>query len=216
MTKLSSEQQRALKVLKENLETWYSLLDLPLLPNCTQTNFFTFSTHPIRREFLPHEDHWVWNQSNAKTTTKILNEKVSVTIQKFNARKKPKSNIRQPSYKLWIFTLEQFINETLYGLWCEKGKDLGGQPQYVSTRRSKPDIGPIIKPEELRLESFGFLREFVSEENAIEFGWTQPKQTQQNNNVQNMQLFDDFNIFHDETPQMNNACDSMTGKLTFY
>lgn len=168
--KLTSEQNKALKVLENMLEQWRDLLNQPI-NNCTYTNFFGFSLVPIRREHLPHEEHWVWNQSNAKLTTTIF-DRVSVTIQKFNARKKPKFGIRQPSYKVWIFTIENFISEPLFAIWCEKGKQVGQDPPLVHHHQQSEST--TIQPEELKLESFDFLREFVSEENAIEFGWIKP------------------------------------------
>ena len=182
-TKLTTEQQRAITVLEEKLVMWKSLLNQPI-HNCTQTNFFCFSISPIRREHLPHEEHWVWNQSNAKLCTTMYEGRVGVTIQKFNARKKPKYDQRQPSYKVWIFTLENYLPDPLYALWCEKGKQFGEEPELVAVHNHIPKV----QPEELRLESFDFLRDFVSEESALEFGWITPNQGTnfRNHNTQNL------------------------------
>ena len=169
----STEQQRALITLQTRLDDWKNHLDKPL-ENCTHTNFFTFSVSPIRREHLPHEEHWVWNQSNAKLTASLFSGSVTVTLQKFNARKKPRARVRQPSFKLWIYTIDDFLPQTLFSLWCEKGREPGEAPQLVGQgKQPKADFS------DLKLESFSFLKRFVSEETAQEFGWTSPPEEEQ-------------------------------------
>lgn len=118
---ISPEQQRALGVLNSNLPKWRSqLFEGQMELSQLTTNFMCFSPTPIKN--LPHDNTWVWNQSNAKIHVQ-LNEHTFVSFQKMNTRKK-KNAPKPPSHKLWMYaihTVNSNMPSEMFFLWCEKG-----------------------------------------------------------------------------------------------
>merc|ERR1712000_431962 len=58
------EQKRALDVLEKHLPFWNRYFMDVNVNGILPTDFVMFSLEPFQN--LPHEPHWVWNQSNAK------------------------------------------------------------------------------------------------------------------------------------------------------
>jgi len=133
--KNTPEQQRAIGVLIKALplrDTMY--IKTKNRYKMFPTNFMAFSSEPFHK--LPHEDHWMWNQSNAKVSTK-LDSGAEVTFQKMNTRKK-KNFTKAPSYKIWLFTvLSNTSNEEFFFMWCEKG---------LNTDKSSHNIQSLPSP----------------------------------------------------------------------
>ena len=122
-SKITPEQQRAIQVLLLNLPHWKEYYQPEVGSEFAQipmfaSNFMAFSTEPFRK--LPHDDTWIWNQSNAKVTTE-LDQYHECTLQKMNTRKR-KNCPKAPSYKIWLYALNKKNQPShLYFLWCEKG-----------------------------------------------------------------------------------------------
>merc|ERR1719262_669932 len=175
-SKITPEQQRAIQVLLLNLPHWKEYYQPEVGSEFAQipmfaSNFMAFSTEPFRK--LPHDDTWIWNQSNAKVTTE-LDQYHECTLQKMNTRNKK----NQPSH--------------LYFLWCEKGvsqkqqmapiisqNDLQcidnytvyPQTQYVEYTKSSHEYYPTQESFDITLDDLSFLRPFMDQEVASEFGW---------------------------------------------
>lgn len=118
---LAPEQQKALSVLMSNLPKMTDLFlsnEKPCFRFC-HTGFMAFSSKPLPK--LPHEETWIWNQSNGKVTVKTECGNY-VTLQKLNTRKK-KNCPKPPSYKVWMCYLSKSIQQPphLNFIWCEKG-----------------------------------------------------------------------------------------------
>ena len=163
--RLTREQRNALKVLVENLPNMQTYI-----PNSDQlqkygpllkTNFMAASMTPINKTTLPRQQHWSWNQSNAKVIFDI-SENTTVTFRKMST----KSNVNStntPSCKLWMFEVQSKWQEPIFFLWCEKGAD--EEPIGIDT-----EIGRIY-PERISTESLSFLKPFVEEGVAEQLGW---------------------------------------------
>ena len=165
---LTAEQQNAISIVLGAIDNWADqLYDCTNKVNSVQTNYLGFSKTPIKREHLPRESHWVWNQSNAKVKTVVNN--LEITLQKFNARKKPKSTIRQPSLKIWIYSIMNHTEFPIYCIWCERGRVDTSEATLVGI------LTPIgrIRPESITIESLSFLSEFAEQDFSFEIGWLQ-------------------------------------------
>ena len=164
MTHLTREQTKALNVVLEHLPVLYMVPpannrlhpDAPLLP----TNFMASSCCPIPNANLPRGVDWHWNQSNAKITVTI-DDQTKVTFKKICTKRKNTLLPCPPSFKIWSYEITKAGSGTLYFLWCEKGVEQKG----VHT-----EIG-VIFPEELSISSLSFLKQFMDEQSAKEFGW---------------------------------------------
>lgn len=129
-SKITPEQQRAIQVLLLNLPNWKEFYQPELGTSMFPTNFMAFSTEPFHK--LPHDDTWIWNQSNAKVTTE-LDQFHECTLQKMNTRKR-KNCPKAPSFKIWLFALNKKHQPShLYFLWCEKGLPSKCQLQFPDT-----------------------------------------------------------------------------------
>ena len=131
---LAPEQQKALAVLLNNLPKTSELFlqsDFPASKFCI-TGFMAFSNKPLPK--LPHEETWIWNQSNGKVTVKTDGGNF-VTIQKLNKRKK-KNCQKPPSYKVWVCYVSRSMQQPHYlnFIWCEKGV-----PSKDSSSSGSPD-----------------------------------------------------------------------------
>ena len=170
---LAKEQEKALAVLVENKSKISSLLRVnvnfkksaPLI----KTNFMAASFTPFTKYKLPRESHWYWNQSNAKAS--VLLDGESVTFRKISPRKK--HNLTAPFYKIWIYHLHSQPNQ--YFLWCEKGVDFDKLDDHQLTVRSPSEgistaIGTVF-PQEISIASLSFLKCFIDDNSAKEFGW---------------------------------------------
>lgn len=129
-SKITPEQQRAIQVLLLNLPNWKEFYQPELGASMFPTNFMAFSTEAFHK--LPHDDTWIWNQSNAKVTTE-LDQFHECTLQKMNTRKR-KNCPKAPSFKIWLFALNKKNQPShLYFLWCEKGIPSKCQLQFPDT-----------------------------------------------------------------------------------
>merc|ERR1711976_412388 len=143
---MGPEQQRAIQVLLLNLPHWKEYYQPEVGSEFAQipmfsSNFMAFSTEPFRK--LPHDDTWIWNQSNAKVTTE-LDQYHECTLQKMNTRKR-KNCPKAPSYKIWLYALNKKNQPShLYFLWCEKG---------VS---QKQQMTPLISQNDLQCLDYNF------------------------------------------------------------
>ena len=151
--KITPEQQRAVQVLLFNLPNWKEYYQPELSSSMFPTNFMAFSTEPFHK--LPHDDTWIWNQSNAKVTTE-LDQYHECTLQKMNTRKR-KNCPKAPSFKIWLFALNKKNQPShLYFLWCEKGLTTKTPVKFPDTsclRNNNPanfysDVKPQMMPHE--------------------------------------------------------------------
>lgn len=112
------EQIRALEMLKECLPRFDSLQMKQLDTNdMFSTNYIAFFSKLVR---LPHGEHWLWNQSNAKVNVKFNN--YVVLMQKMNTRRR-KNGPKAPFYKLWLYSIKAEDEEfSTQFIWCEKGE----------------------------------------------------------------------------------------------
>ena len=132
--------------------------DAPLL----RSGFFAYSNVPFQKTNIPHEQHWAWNQSNAKISVPLHDDKV-LTFRKISPRKRYNDN-PAPYFKVWLYQVQNPDSTDDYLLWCEKGDDL-------PSTGVKTEIG-FIFPEQLTTASLSFLKPFVDTETAIELGWS--------------------------------------------
>jgi len=119
---LSPEQQRALSVFLKSLSEYDSLSLIKIPCSVLPTDFRCIMKGKIPKNALVCEDHWSWNQSNAKIRT-VTDNGLEVIIQKLNPRKKPETMLKRPSYKIWILAFRKTTDEVDPELfvWCEKG-----------------------------------------------------------------------------------------------
>ena len=168
-SKLTPEQTRALNVL---LEAWppNAIKEEDLtVSDITVTGSLIYTRKSVRRVDLPHENHWLWNQSKAQSTAIFNEASLKIIWYKINPRKKPQSNDRYPAFKVWVFKIfHSTSDDELHCLWCERGKD---------TPESIPPLVPIstaigrIQPEKLTGEELSFLKPLMDPATAKEFGW---------------------------------------------
>lgn len=155
------EQQRAKLILQESIENWKEkIIDVQQDGSILDTNFIGFSVKQIH---LPPQQHWTWNLSCGKTTweLKYNNEQLYVLMYKMNSRKK-RGVKTIPSYKVWVYEISKYGKPPhIHGIWCEKG----------TTDRLEGKLH-IDSLNDLELRDFSFLKPFVANELADEFGWT--------------------------------------------
>lgn len=142
---LAPEQQKAVATLLSNLPRLSELYLNGQQPNeFCKTGFVAFSGQPFPK--LPHDDTWIWNQSNGKVTVQLEGGNF-VTLQKLNTRKK-KNCPKPPSYKVWMFYLSRSTQQPhfLNFIWCEKGINDSGDnpvpsplPDFITTPNSIPN-----------------------------------------------------------------------------
>ena len=160
---LSKEQQIAftqfLKMI-EDVEYYYVYAEKAaschgaILP----TDFIAASPKPFPKSHIPREGHWIWNQSNSKVSVR-LNANSIVTLRKINPRKRSGAN-HAPSYKVWLYHVQDVCKPDTHVIWCEKGIESG----------IKTPIG-LIFPDQLCIKDFAFLHPYVDTKLAHEFGW---------------------------------------------
>merc|ERR1712000_231835 len=142
-----------------------------------ETGFVGFTLFPLNNHNLPREEEWAWNQSSAKTTVRMDSMEVA-TFYKLNVRKR-RSCLIPPSYKIWIYILEE-----KYFLWCEKGLapartfTLGAStpstktpPIYSMRERGNSRCESSVGCVSLKLEDLKFLAPFIAPSVASELGW---------------------------------------------
>jgi hypothetical protein len=173
--KLTPEQSRAYRVFQESVPH-YGELVVPhiTLNHITVQNSRVFVKEKIARKSLPHENHWVWNQSKPQQCVEYSKE-YSVIMYKLNPRKNAACNAqhRCPAYKLWVFILRPVqansaSSTPMNFLWCEKGKDTANSPAPLVPLNTA--IGRI-NPEEISLTELSFLKDFMDRDVATQFGW---------------------------------------------
>lgn len=159
---LTPEQQRAHFVISEAMPRWKQLFYSPSSDCILHTDFLAFYNQPFQ---LPPQKTWTWNQSCGKNTfTLRTDDEIEVVMYKMNSRKK--RNVASiPSYKVWLFQFGKKGNRPhLYAIWCEKG-----YPDKLDGVLSLPSS------EDLSLQDFSFLKQFVNQDLAREFGWISPQ-----------------------------------------
>ena len=168
---MSREQKGAFTLLMQNINSFdnFTIAANYLQRNGTllKTNFVAASYHPIEKTDIPCEANWCWNQSNAKVVIEI-DHVTRVTFRKISTKKKTHNSAPAPSYKIWLYEIESLITQPQYFLWCEKGTCEAFQ--FFPSVGINTEIGTIY-PESLSIRSFAFLRPFVEEQVAVEFGW---------------------------------------------
>ena len=156
---MSHEQNLALNVLETNLPLFHPSLMLPIEDLnldliSTQGNVFFFDKH-ITTSLIPRESYWKWNQSRGKVEIEDTSKNYNVTFCKLNSRVIPPATIA-PNLKIWIFNIVHTEESRRYGFfWCQKG---------------------LVEPslDDNFLKELSFLQEFISNDNALEFGWLEP------------------------------------------
>lgn len=135
-----------------------------------KANFVAASQHPFQISKFPREEHWCWNQSNAKITVKV-DDSTIITLRKVSPRTR-KFQAVLPSYKIWLYEVESPCQPGYHFLWCEKGfeeavnLDETGLGSFIDTG-VETEIG-IIFPRLVSVESLSFLMPFVNENIARE------------------------------------------------
>ena len=177
MNKLSREQARAF----EQYQTLLGYNFASLQENCQflkrsfdllQAGFVAGSDVSFAITKIPKENHWCWNQSNAKITMRVNNETL-VTFRKLSPRRRYFVDATIPHYKIWIFHTQSNIENERYYLWCETGVNSGKEleSQRIPKRNgTETEIG-LIYPELLTVESLSFLKPFIERDIAKELGW---------------------------------------------
>lgn len=125
---LSPEQQRALSVFMNSLAE-YDALSLVTIPRSVlPTDFRCILKGKIPKNALVCDEHWSWNQSNAKIRT-VTDNGLEIIIQKLNPRKKPETTLKRPSYKIWILAFRKTtdVADPELFVWCEKGLQEHGE-----------------------------------------------------------------------------------------
>lgn len=143
---LSPEQQRALSVFLKSLSEYDSLSLVTIPRSVLPTDFRCIMKGRIPKNALVCDDHWSWNQSNAKIRT-VTDNNLEVIIQKLNPRKKPDTTLKRPSYKIWILAFRKVddVCEPELFIWCEKGLSpagvgIEGLPQHIQeTSPARPE-----------------------------------------------------------------------------
>lgn len=158
LTELTPEQQRAHFVISEAIPRWKELFYNPKNDCVLDTDYLAFYNKPFH---LPPQKTWTWNQSCGKNAfTLRTDDDIEVVMFKMNSRKK-RNVTAIPSYKVWLFQFGKKGNiPHLYAVWCEKG-----YPEKLEGTLSLPTS------EDLSLQDFSFLKQFVDVDLAREFGW---------------------------------------------
>lgn len=150
---LTQELKKAYDVLQSNIQNWKKLQITSIdKDKLIPTGFVAFSLNPFDK--LPRREEWTWSQSNAKTVIPFV-DGGKITIVKKNTRKikNVEENSIIPSYKIWIFCIQEsiFCKDDLYFIWCEKGEQTEIEP---------PKLGDLA-----------FLCEHIDPNVAKELGW---------------------------------------------
>mmetsp|Transcript_44898 Transcript_44898/g.68657 ORF Transcript_44898/g.68657 Transcript_44898/m.68657 type:complete len:189 (+) Transcript_44898:127-693(+) len=180
---LTPEQQKALNVMTSRLFSSEVAVERLVVPVRTMfpTDYvgFTDTFHFLKKGNLPTDNTWSWNQSNAKQTIS-LDENRTVTIQKMNPRRK-RHVLDSPSYKIWIFVICEKGKSDIEFIWCEKGLP-ASLPAPICEQKMDEfyDMEEIFElddlcddnfVDDLKIEDLSFLSEFADVETCIELGW---------------------------------------------
>ena len=168
--KLSPEQRKAIEVF-ETAINYQESLTVPKISeeHVSVTGSRIFVVGKIGRKSLPHEHHWVWNQSKAQQTIENSNTH-EIVMYKLNPRKKNKSQIQgYPSYKLWVFVMKSKFGEAKYNtnfIWCERGK----QDELNETKRIEVVIENKPSPSVAKIELYDdFWKDIIIKGEFIEY-----------------------------------------------
>merc|ERR1711943_62816 len=119
-----------------------------------------FINQTIQNSQLPRGGDWLWNQSRAKVLVDNFLDNYSVEFFKLNNRRTRTCTTTIPSYKIWIYLIGVTRQpQSFTFIWCEKGRK--NELNTTSTRQLDSEL----------LQELNFLRRFVSQETASEFGW---------------------------------------------
>lgn len=174
---LSPEQKRACDIFSQNYFAFESASIISAgglsLANVCISGAHFFVDGVVNRKVLPHESHWMWNQSKSRVHKKVT-DRCNIKFAKLNPRRIKsrdcvETNKGLPSYKLWIFEVESNLHYgPLYFLWCEKGKpspnSLPPLVKEVTFKRNRDN-------EEIHIDQLAFLADFIDKEVAIQLGW---------------------------------------------
>ena len=129
------EQRKAILKFREALIYQHKLFVTQVEDeHVSSTGSTIFVKGRIGRLSLPHEDHWVWNQSKAQITVEESKD-YEVVLKKLNPRRKnSQQKTMHPSYKLWVVVIKDKHGDRdsdMNFIWCEKGCSLEFKPQLV-------------------------------------------------------------------------------------
>ena len=169
---LTPEQKNAYATFMQYKLKLHSLLHLSAMINKDKTllptNFVAASYKPFLKANLPREQHWTWNQSNAKVSVRV-DDTTLVTFRKINPKKRNGAS-KAPSFKVWLYQIHTEYDSDQYFLWCEKGVDTALFTLPSNFNGVSTEIGTIF-PQQISIESLSFLHPFTDTQTAIELGW---------------------------------------------
>mmetsp|Transcript_36727 Transcript_36727/g.63085 ORF Transcript_36727/g.63085 Transcript_36727/m.63085 type:complete len:200 (+) Transcript_36727:103-702(+) len=152
---VAPEQKKALTVLERSLpflnEMLFTGVLEPAMFLVDDQKFFC--SHEITAQQLPRGS-WLWNQSRTKQTVRDNSDSLIVSFYKLNTRRSTPRHDPAPAYKVWVYRIT-FLDgkkDSVTFYWCERGK----KPEYL---------------DEKLLQNLSFLRPYVSQSTATEFGW---------------------------------------------
>lgn|SRR3990167_9464829 len=168
--KLTPEQRKAIQMFRSCTIQQSSLqVERILIEHVTTTDCKIFVTGKIGRKSLPHDPHWVWNQSKAQITIESTSTH-EIIMKKLNPRKKHKNQPQgYPSYKLWVFVIKhlcgQEVRDNLNFIWCEKG--CPAESKVVENSSSATDNTNIDFKEDFFQVEFASLNEYLGITNIV-------------------------------------------------
>src|SRR3990167_5939646 len=140
---LTPEQQQAERVFQTYRSHQEQLLVNGITEDHLKTGSKIFVKGRIGRTSLPHEKHWVWNQSKAQKVIEET-EEYEIILKKLNPRKKIRTQQQSfPPFKLWVVVIRNKDAERendMNFIWCEKGNP---DPENPEQERELPPI-PIV------------------------------------------------------------------------
>lgn len=169
---LSQEKKKAVRKCMEALERKDRLIVPSLGPRPLPTGFMCFTHKPLRKDEIPRQSHWRWNQCNKQTLMSLGD--CTLSFVKYNTRRSGSRASQHVRRKIWMFTIDH-KNGPSYFLWCERGEDEVPEEEWTEAISSPPTspMSPLHSACELpALSDLSWLRDFVDPCLAKEFGWT--------------------------------------------
>ena len=153
---LTPEQQKAIAKLEE----CFPKVDQYVIPRLQPsvdvlcvTDKIMYVPDMINTADLPRTKTWLWNQSRGRQPLRSYNNDISLSFYKVTTRKAKNCNLTPPPCKLWVFNINRASdNKVLSIIWCERGLD------YHCI-------------DDITVEELSFLKPFIDEKCAQEFGW---------------------------------------------
>jgi len=196
--KLRPEQATALHKFKETFLSGNAptMDELPTFEELGRKDAVVILRHPFIPGSLPTREPWIWNQSRGRAK-QLLHGRYQVEFYKLRLEVHRRSNQRHaPRRKLWVFLCNDLEDDTQSTmLWCQEGHEddcVAPSEKLVRVRDHEFSLRlhEEATPEEassddsaeaeqafcfddlgISVEQFAFLRPFVEESCAREFGW---------------------------------------------